>query len=112
MGAHKQVNGVPWRDGVIANCKWAGVPLRDVLLEAGIQQPNATIGEREAQLHVCFSSYATLCEDDKYYGASIPLERALDEDADVLIAYEVRVFVSCYFRNLIRSLDEWRGAEP
>lgn len=89
MGAHKPVSGVPWRDGVIANCKWAGVPLRDILLQAGIQPPNLSMGQEEDKLHVCFASYATLCEDDEYYGASIPLDRALDEDADVLIAYEV-----------------------
>ncbi|KAJ3532649.1 hypothetical protein NMY22_g7658 [Coprinellus aureogranulatus] len=89
MGAHKKVSGVPWRDGVIANCKWGGVPLRDILLQAGIQTPNLSIGQEESTLHVCFASYATSCEDDDYYGASIPLERALDEDADVLIAYEM-----------------------
>ena len=85
MGAIKKVNGVPWKDGVIANCKWGGIRLRDLLLHCGVQDvPDGT------QLHVCFSSYATLCEDDTYYGASIPLERALDEAADVLIAFEVR----------------------
>ncbi|KAF6757078.1 Oxidoreductase, molybdopterin-binding domain-containing protein [Ephemerocybe angulata] len=84
MGAIKKVNGVPWKDGVIANCKWGGIPLRDVLLHCGIQP--TTDNE---QLHVCFDSYATLCEDDTYYGASIPLERALDEAADVLIAFEM-----------------------
>jgi len=81
MGAIKKVNGVSWKDGVIANCKWGGVSLRELILHCGVQP-----GEG---FHVCFSSYATLCEDDTYYGASIPLERALDESADVLLAYEV-----------------------
>ena len=87
MGAIKKVNGVPWKDGVIANCKWGGIRLRDLLLHCGIQDQ----ADNNTQLHVCFSSYATLCEDDTYYGASIPLERALDEAADVLIAFEVRI---------------------
>ncbi|KAJ2920619.1 hypothetical protein H1R20_g16474, partial [Candolleomyces eurysporus] len=84
MGAIKKVNGVPWKDGVIANCKWGGIRLRDLLLHCGLQD-----APENTQLHVCFSSYATLCEDDTYYGASIPLERALDEASDVLIAFEM-----------------------
>jgi sulfite oxidase len=96
MGAHKKVNGVPWKDGVIANCKWGGIRLRDLLLHCGIQDQ----ADNNTQLHVCFSSYATLCEDDTYYGASIPLERALDEAADVLIAFEVRLMEPTTMSNL------------
>ncbi|KAG2018151.1 sulfite oxidase [Coprinopsis cinerea AmutBmut pab1-1] len=85
MGVIKKVNGVPWSDGVIANCRWGGVLLRDVILAAGVDTAEA----REEDMHVCFASYATLCEDDKYYGASIPLGKALDEMGDVLLAYEM-----------------------
>lgn len=85
MGAIKKVNGVPWSNGVVANCSWAGVPLRDVLMRCGVVVPQGS----EHGMHVCFASYATICEDDSYYGASIPLETALSEDADVLIAYEM-----------------------
>lgn len=79
MGAIKKVNGVNWTDGVIANCKWGGIPLRDLLLSMGFASGSG--------FHVCFSSYATLCEDDGYYGASVPLDKALEED--VLLAYEM-----------------------
>ena len=79
MGAIKPVNGVGWDSGVIANCKWGGVRLRDVLQRAGVLQSGNS--------HVCFASYATLCQDDEYYGASVPLDKGLE--GDVLLAFEV-----------------------
>lgn len=81
MGSIKKVNGVPWADGVIANCLWGGVRLSDVLKFLGVAS--------QVSSHVCFASFATLCEDDDYYGASIPLESALDDSCDILLAYEV-----------------------
>lgn len=82
MGVIKKVNGIPWSDGVIANCRWGGVRLSDLLKYVGI------LAHQEA-LHVCFESHATLCQDDTYYGASIPLVKALNPDEDILVAYEV-----------------------
>ncbi|KAF5375583.1 hypothetical protein D9757_008535 [Collybiopsis confluens] len=81
MAAIKPVHGVGWNGGVIANCVWGGVRLRDVLEHAGIRA--------DAPLHVCFASFATLCQDDEYYGASIPLEKALRHEDDVLLAFEM-----------------------
>jgi len=80
MGAIKPVSGVGWDSGVIANCKWGGVRLCDVLELAGIQLGNT---------HVCFASYATLCQDDEYYGSSISIERAIGPENDVLLALEM-----------------------
>ncbi|KAH6913249.1 sulfite oxidase [Coprinopsis sp. MPI-PUGE-AT-0042] len=85
MGALKPVNGVPWGDGVIANCKWGGVSLRDMLLSLGVKADSDEL----QHLHVSFASYATLCQDDKYYGASIPLAKVMQEEGDVLLAYEM-----------------------
>ena len=81
MSHIKPVNGILWDDGTIGNCVWGGVFLRDVLAHAGVE---AQVGH-----HVCFASHATLCEDDTYYGASMPLSKAMDADEDVLLAYEV-----------------------
>ncbi|KIK63199.1 hypothetical protein GYMLUDRAFT_41525 [Collybiopsis luxurians FD-317 M1] len=81
MGAIKPVHGVGWNGGVIANCIWGGVRLRDILIHAGVRA--------DSTLHVCFASFATLCQDDEYYGASIPLEKALRLDDDVLLAFEM-----------------------
>ncbi|GLB40590.1 putative sulfite oxidase [Lyophyllum shimeji] len=81
MSAIKPVSGVGWEAGVIANCKWGGVRLRDVLSHAGVQQ--------QGNSHVCFASYATLCQDDEYYGSSIPLDKAMNLEDDVLLAFEM-----------------------
>lgn len=82
MGAIKPVHGVPWGEGVVANCRWGGARLHDILNHLELI-PNDT-----ADLHVCFASYATLCQDDEYYGASIPLAQVLESDPGVLLAYE------------------------
>lgn len=82
---HKEVEGIKWGEGTICNIKWTGVRLRDLLLHAGIMTKDC-----EGGLHVCLSSHAATCQDDDYYGVSIPLEKALDLDGDVLLAYNVR----------------------
>lgn len=72
---------------------WGGIRLSDVLKYVGI--------DRQDLSHVCFASYATLCEDDEFYGASITLESALEENRDVLLAYEVSCFPFCMALDLI-----------
>ncbi|KAF8150560.1 Oxidoreductase, molybdopterin-binding domain-containing protein [Crassisporium funariophilum] len=81
MGAIKPVNGVPWAEGVIANCRWGGVRLCELLKDAGVPQ--------QGNLHICFESHATLCQDDTCYGGSISLTKAMKEEEDVLVAYEM-----------------------
>jgi sulfite oxidase len=83
MGAIKPVHGVAWGEGVVANCRWGGARLRDVLDHLGLIS-----ADNPASLHVCFASYATLCQDDEYYGASIPLTEVLNSDPGVILAYE------------------------
>ena len=77
----KKVSGVLWEDAVISNCSWGGVRLRDLLMRAGV-----TLRD---DLHVQFASYAALCEDDDYYGSSVPLAKAMNLDDQVLIAWEM-----------------------
>ena len=81
----KSVDGVKWSEGTIANVRWGGAPLRDILLLAGVADDSASW----EGLHTCFASNIAPCEQDTYYGGSIPLERAMSKDADVLLAYEV-----------------------
>uniref|UniRef100_A0A6I8NR99 sulfite oxidase n=1 Tax=Ornithorhynchus anatinus TaxID=9258 RepID=A0A6I8NR99_ORNAN len=61
--------------------RWGGARLRDVLARAG-HPP------RGPEAHVCFEG---LDRDPTgtFYGASIPYARAVDPDADVLLAYEM-----------------------
>jgi len=94
MGAIKPVNGVGWDSGVIANCSWAGARLKDVL-------EHAEIDVNDPRKHVCFASYATLCQDDEFYGSSVPLDYAKEAENDVLLAYEVCVVC---FRPRVRFL--------
>ncbi|KAF8962694.1 Oxidoreductase, molybdopterin-binding domain-containing protein [Flammula alnicola] len=81
MGQFKPVQGVPWSDGVISNCRWGGVLLSALLKYAGVST--------EGNPQVCFESHATLCQDDTYYGASIPLAKGVSEDGFVMLAYEM-----------------------
>ncbi|PCH42230.1 molybdopterin binding oxidoreductase [Wolfiporia cocos MD-104 SS10] len=97
MSKLQPVVGVLWDDGVVANCVWGGTRLRDVLVAVGVQHPalydptsistyaDAPVGP--SGLHVHLNSRVTACQDDAYYGASIPLEKALQDE--VLLAYEM-----------------------
>ena len=103
---HKSVDGILWEKGTICNVKWAGARLRDVLLSLGVVGGNTT-----STLHVCFASHVSACQDDDWYGASIPLDKVMDVDGDVLIAYEVRILlIISALLNLYRHLDEWPTA--
>lgn len=86
----KEVRGIKWSEGTIANARWGGVLLRDILISAGIpEQEDAQKG-----FHVCFASNVAPCEDDKCYGGSIPLEEVMAEDGAAMLAYEVRLLIS------------------
>ena len=84
MNEKKTVHGILWNDGVIANARWAGVSLRDLLQSVGVDDDTPMQG-----WHACFTSEVTLCQDDKDYGGSVPLANAMDPEGDVLLAYEV-----------------------
>ncbi|XP_038608448.1 LOW QUALITY PROTEIN: sulfite oxidase, mitochondrial [Tachyglossus aculeatus] len=77
----RPVKGLDWGAGAISTARWGGARLRDVLATAG-HPP------RGPEAHVCFEG---LDRDPTgtFYGASIPYARAMDPDADVLLAYEM-----------------------
>lgn len=87
----KEVKGLDWCDGAVMNCSWRGPRLRDVLLSAGVRDKAS---DSDAALHVAFSCYQTLCEDDSYYGGSVELERVMNPDAEVILALEVSKQIS------------------
>ncbi|KAG9249613.1 Oxidoreductase, molybdopterin-binding domain-containing protein [Emericellopsis atlantica] len=73
----KKTNGLQWSVGAISCAKWEGVLLRDVLRDAGVSfEPDPDIQ------HVQFSG-------DEAYGASIPIESAIDPRGDVLLAFRM-----------------------
>ena len=65
------------------NCRWKGPRLRDVLNRAGLNQSSTD------EHHVAFACYKTEVQDDSWYGGSISLERAMSEDAEVILALEM-----------------------
>ena len=78
----KDVQGIDWGDGAVMNCKWRGPRLRDILEKAVVQVDPALA-------HVAFACSVQPCQEDGWYGGSIKLDRALREDADVILALEV-----------------------
>ncbi|KAF1835334.1 sulfite oxidase-like protein [Decorospora gaudefroyi] len=81
----KEVSGIDWFDGAVMNCKWTGPLLRDVLDKAGVK-----VEDKEwKDAHVAFSCFQTPTQDDDFYGASIPLSRAMDRHRSILLALEM-----------------------
>ncbi|XP_028301843.1 sulfite oxidase, mitochondrial [Gouania willdenowi] len=83
MNKVKLVKGLNWGIAAISNATWGGAKLRDVLLAAGYNPDVAQWAH-----HVQFEG---LDKDvtGTTYGASIPLKKAVSEDGDVLLAYEM-----------------------
>ncbi|MFS0771128.1 sulfite oxidase [Sphingomonas sp. 1P08PE] len=74
----RPTKGDPWNIGAIGNAEWTGVALADVLAGAGVRQ--------EAR-HVAFTAADQVEVEGETapYGASIPLDKALEPD--VLIVW-------------------------
>lgn len=84
----KEVSGIDWYDGAVMNCVWEGPRLSDVLYDwAGCGEISPA--QRQKQKHVQFASYGTETQNDKWYGGSIPFERAMDPEMDVILALKV-----------------------
>ena len=87
MARLKPIKGLDWKQGAISTAKWGGVLLRDVLIYAGLDPKDVTFA---GALHVQFEG---LDKDPigSTYGASIPIEKAMSADGDVLLAYEMNL---------------------
>jgi sulfite oxidase len=81
----KEVSGLDWFDGAVMNCSWRGPLLSSVLLKAGI----AIEDEQWKTAHVAFSCHQTSTQDDTFYGASIPLSKAMNPNSSILLALEM-----------------------
>ena len=81
MSRYKPVKGGEWEIGAISNATWTGPRLRDVLEYAGLPADGG------GMKHIHFVG---LDHDfEKYYGASIPIEKALSPDGDVILALQM-----------------------
>lgn len=74
----RSTNGLPWSVGGISNAIWTGVRLRDILKDAGCPIDDLPDDAKHAQFMGA-----------EAYGASIPIDKAVDKRGDVLLAYEM-----------------------
>ncbi|CAJ2510668.1 Uu.00g062930.m01.CDS01 [Anthostomella pinea] len=87
--AVKEVQGIDWFDGAVMDCRWRGPLLKDVLAKAGIDLDGAEAdgqAKQAAEAHVAFASFQVQCQEDTWYGASIPLGCAVDREKEVILA--------------------------
>jgi len=77
--------GFHWGPGAVSTSVWRGVRLADVLHRCEVMSTSAE-GESPARF-VCFEGADQLPFD--CYGTCTPVERALDEYFDVIVAYEM-----------------------
>lgn len=74
----RSTKGLQWNVGGISTSEWTGVRLRDVLADAGFPVDEYPDEVRHAQFMGA-----------EAYGASIPIDKAVDRRGDVLLAYEM-----------------------
>ncbi|XP_043490186.1 sulfite oxidase [Polistes fuscatus] len=80
MAEVKPLKGLSWGVGAVGNSTWSGARLCDVLKDLGINE--------EDYDHVQFEAH-DVDPSGTPYGASIPISKAMDPRADVLLAYEM-----------------------
>ncbi|KAH7644988.1 sulfite oxidase [Dermatophagoides farinae] len=78
----KQVKGIGWKLGAIGNTRWSGAKLMDVLNYCQAQLDHPSIK------HVQFEGL-DLDATAAPYGASVPADKALDPNAEFILAYEM-----------------------
>lgn len=85
MNQIKQVKGLNWSQGAISTAEWSGALLKDVLKDAGFDQEHV---EKYGIQHIVFEGYDKDITGTTY-GSSIPIQKAVSPQGDVLLAYEM-----------------------
>ncbi|ORY85415.1 Oxidoreductase, molybdopterin-binding domain-containing protein, partial [Leucosporidium creatinivorum] len=83
MNEEQKVEGLCWDRSALANAQWGGALLRNVLVDWGVSPEGPFEG-----LH-CHFEADQACDDDSFFGASIPLSLAMDTAVPALLAYEM-----------------------
>ncbi|KAM9989480.1 hypothetical protein ACTFIY_005504 [Dictyostelium cf. discoideum] len=85
MSEYKKVKGVGWGIASLSTASWSGCRLKDVLEYAKV------FTKTEGALHAVFWGLDFGCPEDngKPYGSSITMEKAMNLDGDVLLAYDM-----------------------
>eukprot|EP01059_Diplonema_ambulator_P011008 TRINITY_DN20994_c0_g1_i2.p1 TRINITY_DN20994_c0_g1~~TRINITY_DN20994_c0_g1_i2.p1 ORF type:complete len:528 (+),score=170.87 TRINITY_DN20994_c0_g1_i2:43-1626(+) len=84
MSGMRSVDGLMWDSTAISTATWTGVKLSDVLKHVGA---SGTLAAKRNIKHIVFEGLDGGLDGN--YGASISYERAMDPDADVIIAWEM-----------------------
>ena len=84
MSSIKPVRGLSWGPAAIGNATWTGVRLCDVLRSLELSETD--IAECN---HVQFEGLDEDIATGSSYGASIPINTAIDPNSDVLLAYKM-----------------------
>jgi len=88
----KKVRGLEWTGGAISNAEWKGVMLIDVLRETakkiGVTDPHIEEWIEKNFEHVQFEG-ADKDPALATYGASIPIDRAVERRSEVILAFEM-----------------------
>jgi sulfite oxidase len=84
MNQYGKTSGTAWGSGAASTAEWAGVPLRVVVADLLFKDKSAPLSTAKAlgASHVIFEA-----KDDMQ--ASVPVEKALSELGDCLLAYEM-----------------------
>ena len=78
-----------WRNGAIGCARWAGVKVRDVLRECGMDVDNIALGKKQANAKVAnFIAYDS-DETGVQYAGVVPLDKIIDPMGDAILAYEM-----------------------
>lgn len=80
MTKEKQLKGLNWGVGAVGNATWTGTRLCDILKDLKIKEDDYN--------HIQFEGY-DLDPSGTPYGASIPISKAMDSRADIILAYEM-----------------------
>lgn len=81
----KEVSGIDWFDGAVMNCSWTGPLLCDVLKSASLKVSK----DEYTSAHVAFACFQTPTQEDKWYGASVPLSRVMDPESGIILALQM-----------------------
>eukprot|EP01064_Diplonema_japonicum_P037186 TRINITY_DN864_c0_g1_i1.p1 TRINITY_DN864_c0_g1~~TRINITY_DN864_c0_g1_i1.p1 ORF type:complete len:547 (+),score=164.30 TRINITY_DN864_c0_g1_i1:54-1643(+) len=84
MSGMRSVDGLMWDSTAISTATWTGVKLSDVLKHVGA---SSDLAQKKGIKHVVFEGADGGVDGN--YGASISFERAMDGQADVLLAWEM-----------------------
>jgi len=83
MSDYKSVKGLSWGPCAIGTARWTGVRLKEVLADAGLSMKN-----KGGVKHIQFDGLDSDITQTSY-GASIPVLKALSDDGDVILAYQM-----------------------